>query len=109
MLNIKTTHTNHELTLIEWRHLPLSNCVREDIRQQFAAGVSLERIMESTFVHVYNTVYVLYYVYTKCIDVRGVIGKRDQCQNFMENVKRQQFVTCQDCRFVFNAAMHMIT
>ena len=101
-----STHTNHELTLTECKHLPLPNSVREDIRQQFAAGISLERIMDSMFLHVHNTINVLR---TKHIDVRGFIGKRDQRQNFMQNVTRQQFVTRQDCRFVTNAATYDYT
>ena len=49
-----STHTNHEVTLTECRHLPLPNPVREDIHQQFAAGVSLERIMDSTLIHAHS-------------------------------------------------------
>lgn len=46
-----STHTNHELTMTECRHLPLPNSVREDICQQFAAGISLERIMDSMYIY----------------------------------------------------------
>lgn len=42
-----STHTNHDLVVNECRHLPLPDSVREQIRQQFAAGVSLKRIMDS--------------------------------------------------------------
>ena len=42
-----STHTNHDLVVSECRHLPLPNSVKEEIRQQFAAGISLERIMDS--------------------------------------------------------------
>ena len=44
-----STHTNHELSVTECRNLPLPNSVREDICQQFAAGISLERIMDSMY------------------------------------------------------------
>ena len=44
-----STDTNHELSVTECRNLPLPNSVREDICQQFAAGISLERIMDSMY------------------------------------------------------------
>ena len=48
-----STHTNHEVTVTECRHLPLPNPMREDICKQFAAGISLERIMDSMYTHAY--------------------------------------------------------
>ena len=41
------THTNHELGLGECRNLPLPQSVRQEIQQQFAAGITLERIVDS--------------------------------------------------------------
>ena len=42
-----STHTNHEVGIGECKHLPLPHSVRKDIQQQFAAGVSMERIIDS--------------------------------------------------------------
>ena len=41
------SHTNHELGVSEYRNLPLPNSIKEDIQQQFAAGITIERIMDS--------------------------------------------------------------
>ena len=49
-----STHTNHELTVTECRHLPLPISVRKDICQQFATGISLERIMDSMYTYIHN-------------------------------------------------------
>ena len=58
-----STHTNHELTVTECRHLPLPNSVRKDICQQFAAGISLERIMDSMYTYTtYSYVQVCMYI-----------------------------------------------
>ena len=40
-------HTNHELGVNECRNLPLPNSVKEEIKQQFAAGITIEQIMDS--------------------------------------------------------------
>lgn len=42
-------HTNHELGVSEYRNLPLPPSVKEDIREQFAAGITIERIMDSEY------------------------------------------------------------
>ena len=49
-----STHTNHNLAVNECKHLPLPNSVREEIRRQFAAGISLERIMDSKQIIIYG-------------------------------------------------------
>ena len=41
------THTNHELGIEECKHLPLPQSVRRDIQQQFATGITIERIIDS--------------------------------------------------------------
>jgi len=49
MVEVKyiNSHTNHELGLDECKHLPLSKSVKEEVQQQFAAGIAIERIMDS--------------------------------------------------------------
>lgn len=42
-----SSHTNHEVGIQECRHLPLPQSVKRDIQQQFATGVSLEKIIDS--------------------------------------------------------------
>ena len=42
-----SSHTNHESDLTQCKHLPLPLSVKKEIQQQFAAGVSLERIIDS--------------------------------------------------------------
>ena len=44
-------HTNHELGVTECRNLPLPNSVKEEIKQQFAAGITIERIMDSKYLY----------------------------------------------------------
>lgn len=41
------SHTNHELGVSEYRNLPLPTSVKEEIRQQFSAGITIECIMDS--------------------------------------------------------------
>ena len=43
------SHTNHELGVSEYRNLPLPNSIKEEIQQQFSAGVTIERIMDSKY------------------------------------------------------------
>ena len=91
-----STHTNHELTVTECRHLPRPNSVRKDICQQFVAY----RWKESWTVCMHTQhIATSLYVHNNYTDVRGSIGKRDQRMNFTQNVTREQFVTRQDCRF----------
>ena len=59
-----STHTNHEVTVTECRHLPLPNPMREDICKQFAAGISLERIMDSMYTHAYARAHTHTHTYT---------------------------------------------
>ena len=42
-----SSHANHELGVSEYRNLPLPPSVKEDICEQFAAGITIERIMDS--------------------------------------------------------------
>ena len=44
-----STHMNHGLSLQEYRHLPLPQSVKREIQEQFAVGVSLERIIDSDY------------------------------------------------------------
>ena len=44
-------HTNHQLGIGECRNLPLPNSVKKDI-QQFAAGITIEKIMDSKFINI---------------------------------------------------------
>ena len=43
------SHTNHKLKLEVCKNLPSPNSVKDEIRQQHAAGISIERIMDSKF------------------------------------------------------------
>ena len=45
-------HTNHQPDLRECRNLPLPTSVMEDIQQQFAAGITIEQIMDSMLIFV---------------------------------------------------------
>jgi len=40
------THTNHSPGVAELKHLPLPASVREEIKEKFAQGINLERIMD---------------------------------------------------------------
>jgi len=42
-----STHTNHDVKQSEFKHLPIPKSVKDSICQQFAAGISVERIMDS--------------------------------------------------------------
>jgi len=68
-----STHTNHTVEHSELKYLPIHKSVKEDICQQFAAGISLERIMDSKYIAILCSIY--------CIDVRRSIGMREQCCN----------------------------
>lgn len=46
-------HTNHQPDVRECRNLPLPTSVKEDIQQQFAAGITIEQIMDSMLIYVY--------------------------------------------------------
>ena len=39
--------SHHELGVSEYRNLPLPPSVKEDVREQFAAGITIEQIMDS--------------------------------------------------------------
>jgi hypothetical protein len=41
--------SNHELGLEECKHLPLPQSIRKEIQQQFATGITIERIIDSGF------------------------------------------------------------
>ena len=44
-----SSHTNHELGVSEYRNLPLPPSVKKEIHEQFAAGITIERIMDSEY------------------------------------------------------------
>ena len=90
-----SSHTNHELGLDECKNLPLPNSVKEEIRQQHAAGISIERIMDSKFV--FKLTDKLNYGYK--LDIKGTLGKRSQRSLFRAEATRQHFIKKQDCRF----------
>ena len=46
------THTNHSPGVKELKHLPLPTSVREDIKEKFSQGVTLERIMNGKYKYV---------------------------------------------------------
>ena len=63
-------HTNHQLGVGECRNLPLPNSVKEDIQQQFAAGITIEQIMDSKFIIVHLILVTrTRVVYRICIEV----------------------------------------
>lgn len=41
-----STHTGHKPSLEECRYLPLPTSLRREVQEKFAAGVTLERIMD---------------------------------------------------------------
>ena len=43
------THTNHELSLAETKHLPLPQSLKKEVQDKFAKGISLERIMDGEY------------------------------------------------------------
>jgi len=43
------SHTNHELGVSEYRNLHLPTSVKEDICEQFAAGITIKRIMDREY------------------------------------------------------------
>ena len=52
-------HTNHQPDVRECRNLPLPSSVKEDIQQQFAAGITVEQIVDSTLIFVqYMCMYI---------------------------------------------------
>ena len=53
-----STHTNHTLGIDECKHLPLPPSVKTDIQEQFAAGKSLEKIMDGNSFH-FNLVVII--------------------------------------------------
>ena len=59
-----SSHTNHELGVSEYRNLPLPPSVKENIREQFAAGITIERIMDSEYslqIHIMCIMYCAYF------------------------------------------------
>ena len=60
-----SNHTNHQLNLSECGNLPLPKSIEEEIKQQCAAGIPIERIMESMwsmyncYVHTQSLVYFI--------------------------------------------------
>ena len=73
-------HTNHQLGVGECRNLPLPNSVKEDIQQQFVAGITIEQIMDSKFIIVHlilvTRTRVVYVICTP--KSRGPWGLRDE-------------------------------
>ena len=60
-----SNHTNHQLNLSECGNLPLPKSIEEEIKQQCAAGIPIERIMESMwsmyncYLHTQSLVYCI--------------------------------------------------
>ena len=59
------THTNHDLSLQECKHLSLPPSIKADIQQQFAEGVLLERIIDSKLLKF--TLYPVLFIYLKAL------------------------------------------
>ena len=59
-----STHTNHDLSLQEYKHLPLPPSIKTDI-QQFAEGVPLERIIDSKLLKF--TLYPVLIIYLRAL------------------------------------------
>ena len=60
-----STHTNHDLSLQECKHLPLPPSIKTDIQQQFAEGVPLERIIDSKLLKF--TLYPVLIIYLRAL------------------------------------------
>ena len=60
-----STHTNHDLSLQECKHLPLPPSLKTDIQQQFAEGVLLERIIGSKLLKF--TLYPVIIIYLRAL------------------------------------------
>ena len=45
------THTDHSPGVKELKHLPLLTSVREEIKEKFSQGMTLERIMNGNALH----------------------------------------------------------
>ena len=93
-----SSHTNHTLGIKECKHLPLPLSVKGYIQQRFAAGVSLERILDGIAIDimaiVITTAWPLF-----CTDIRGDIGSRMNREGFVNAASRKHFVTRQDSRY----------
>ena len=82
------THTNHEPGIDECKHLPLPPSVKSDIQQQFAAGKSLEKIMDGKFIWsmeidiIYSTS-LFYYQISKVYS-----WKKDRRDSFLQEATR---------------------
>lgn len=48
------THTNHQLSLMECKHLPIPKSVKEKVKTMLANGVQMEKIMDGMYVCSYN-------------------------------------------------------
>ena len=54
----------NQLKIGECRNLPLPNSVKKDIQQQFAAGITIEKIINSKFINIHiNYSYKVYVIY----------------------------------------------
>ena len=54
-----SNYTNHEPDLTVCKNLPLPKSVQDEITQQFAVGIPIERIMESTSTYTVQTQYIV--------------------------------------------------
>ena len=93
------THTNHLLGLEECKFLPLPLSVRKDIQEKFAQEVTLERIMDGSYVIMYMVDVDYKNIHsTFNTDVREGLGGRQHRHAFGQVATRRHFVTRQDCR-----------
>ena len=48
-IHYTSTHTNHQLSLMECKHLPIPKSVKEKVKTMIANGVQMEKIMDGMF------------------------------------------------------------
>lgn len=95
-----SSHTNHLLGIMECKYLPLPLPVKNYVQQQFAAGVTMDRIINGTcsdYGHsrAFEIVYMI-------ADIRGEIGSRLNRENFLKFASRKHFITRQDSRYYYS-------
>ena len=50
-VNYTATHTNHKLSLMECKHLPVPKSVKEKVKTMLANGVQMEKVMDGMYMH----------------------------------------------------------
>lgn len=52
-----STHTGHKVFVEECKHIPRSTSLRKEVQEKFAAGITIERIMDGRWL--YNDLHVV--------------------------------------------------